>query len=338
VKLPRRFGDPLEVYPVMGRLAIALREKLEFRFWSLLLDLARKTGRRVNHVTVSLDDLSVLGIESVRTLNRYVDRASQLGYVRSAIYLGGGYWRVYFTGQLAMNMKLRQRAESAGVMNSDEWDRRKVFIAAADFASIARFEGAVFAGWVSVAKGNQRRATWAVLQDMWGVTRPAMEHWIASVGTVKRFENWGNVDAESIVHLTTQAMGETHIQQGKYKRSPRTFFQRGNTWHTSPDFAARGLARQMFSDVQIDQPTMYAGEGAAKRLRSTRHSDDLIRATKQMLTTQASEARTNFDEWRTFDRESRYRPSETLYYAQARYIRRSGKAVQIWHCAPAVVS
>ena len=94
----------------------------------------------------------------------------------------------------------------------------------------------------------------------------------------------------------------------------------------------------MFADVQIDQPTMYAGEGAAKRL-SQRHSDDLeINATRHMLIAQAHEDRTNFTDWQLYDREKRYRQSETLYYAQARYVRRSGKAVQIWHCAPAVAS
>src|SRR5690348_10489705 len=172
----------IEVWPVMGRLAIALRETVVFRFWCLLLHLARQQagGRRINNVIINVDDLAICGVKHRRTMRRYLDKAKNLGYIRGAVALGDDQYRVYFTGQKRMAAQLERRANTEKIMNSDEWDRRKLFITLSDFARVTKFSGAIFASWLAVAINHERRVTWEYMCQMWTVTRQSIEAWIAT--------------------------------------------------------------------------------------------------------------------------------------------------------------
>jgi hypothetical protein len=326
-----RMTDRIEVWPVMGRLAIALRETVVFRFWCILLHLARiqSGGKPINNVIVHLDDLLICDVEHPRTMRRYLDRAMALGYVRGFIPLGDDRWQVWFTGQALLAASLESRASSKGIMNSDEWDRRKLFITPSDFAQITKFSGAIFASWLAVAIDHERRITWEYLSLMWGVSRQAVEAWIVADGSIYRIENWGITHHPYIADfddphiLLNESTGEYH-------------FQRANTYgveNASDRFAAQGKVWAI--NGLAGQPSLSTGErGSASQRGSnavTRHSARPIQNDPYAPT--PSELRTNYRKPSAFSKQRNRKPSEALYLL--RYVsvgfRRSGRARRVWH-------
>lgn len=329
--------DQIEVWPVMGRLAIALRETVIFRFWCLLLHLARKQagGRRINNVTLGIDDLHICDVFSARTMRRYLDKAVSLGYVRGFVPLGDNVWRVYFTGQKRMAANLQVRAESAKIMNSDEWDRRKLFIGFAEFAQITKFSGAIFASWIAVAIDHERRATWEYLCKMWGVSRQAIEAWIAADGSIRRFENWAVTRVPYMLFDESQWHGQYNDHTGNFH------IQRGNTYaveNANARFAAQGQIWQIngVAGQSILSTDQRGNDSDASPLisRHTRHSARPIQNDPDAPS--AAEMRTNFTKPRAFSKRRNRQHTSGLYLLTAEVVSlsRFGKARRIWHYSP----
>ena len=331
--------DRIEVWPVMGRLAIALRETLVFRFWCILLHLARKQsgGRRINNVIISLDDLAICDVKHPRTLRRYLDRALALGYVRGFMPLGDDTYQVWFTGQVRLAAALQSRASAAGIMNSDEWDRRKLFIAPADFAQITKFSGAIFASWLAVAIDHERRITWEYLSLLWGVTRQAVEAWLSADGSIYRIENWG------ITRAPYKLSDESHVLHNDH--TGEYHFQRGNTYgvaNASERFAAQGQIWKI--NGVAGQPILStderrSGESSAFISRHTRHSARPIQSNPDAPT--PSELRTNYRKPRAYSKWRNRKPYAALYLLRSESVgllRHSGNGRRTWHYSAPLIA
>jgi hypothetical protein len=324
--------DRIEVWPVMGRLAIALRETVVFRFWCILLHLARQQsgGRRINNVIACLDDLQICGLISPRTLRRYLVRAKELGYVRGFIALGDDTYRIYFTGQKRVAKQLQTRAESKKIMNAEEWDRRKLFITFSDFAQITKFSGSIFASWLGVAIDYERRVTWEYLRYMWTVSRQSMEAWIATQPDIYRIENWGitsipyQKDGTSWHGLLNEESGEYHIQRGNtygVKNASQRFAAQGQIWNIN------GASGQSILS------TCQGGSTSASPLTSRHNRHSARPPQNNPDAPKPRELRRNFKSGRAFAKQRDRLPTEPLYkhlYDSIQLRHYAGKARRVW--------
>lgn len=249
---PRRYSpEDLHYWPVMARKAIALRLTTSYRLWITLSNINRLQGGD-GWIELSPAFLAACAENSgvsLKTIQRAIERG-ETGPVRfwERCARRGGVW-LRLVRQEKIGVALSRAAFDAGIHDPFEADKYKCAIQWSLLtASIQAFEAAMFAGWVSIRRGQEYRITIRVLETAWRRSRPIFYEWFRIAG-VSIANNWGHDDT-----------GSDSVPQADYYRygARREVFQRGNTY-TAPDRRiARGKSRAI--RASINQQRLTCGD------------------------------------------------------------------------------
>ena len=255
----------IELWPTLGRLAIAGGVSPTFRLWCLLAQWSREAGG-VPWVEWNKETYQRIG-SILHITPRTVKRLGLSG--------GGGFWeikqgRLWRFGAWQVYQFLKQAARDRGVAGWDEPNRRKVFIPIGKLASLESFHAACFHAWLCDRRNNEYQATWKVLLPLWKRTRKVLNDWMQLEG-ITRHENWGerpigrqrghnvfDVIADEVTgnpNLVVQKRGQLYLM-----------WQRGNTYAGRLEKARRGA----FKRLNVHSVAAPAGEsGDTPEMAST---------------------------------------------------------------------
>lgn len=311
-----------EIFPVLGRLCLALGEGRAYRLWSLLSQWNRDyTGS--GSVFLSYQDADALGLTGSRSLARTLTTALQLGYISGFVTLDGSGWRVFLSSAKRLNRLVRARAEAAAIGEFYERERGKVYIPLADFADWQTFCGAIFDSWIAVRPDQSMRISGVELERLWGKCRQTVSSWRNAAKRTTRVTNWGSKDISTSAEPDPTFDPEySHGFTGDYKGSPVFIYRRSNTYISNAPRAARGVTRK-FSRYGV-QPDSSGVVGQTYQSWDT----DGPTPTGELW-------RSNFHDYSAFIRAHSDRRG-TLHYLASRIKRGASPVSQMWVVSVAI--
>ncbi len=328
-------SEQIEVWPVMGRLAIALKEGRAYRLWSYLNQLSRLAywrGEPTEYVYLTVDDWKVIGSgkKSLKAFQYQLMEARQLGYIREIVPVDDHCWRVYIASMKRVQANLRIRAAAAGVALPHEPERGRVIVSVECLSSWLGFCGEMFSAWAAWGEGNSRTVPGyseiegrITTEDLWRVTRQQILKWRKHSQSLTARRNWGTQEGHRKGdQATARKYSDGYSQAGFNSKRPfkgrdYRYWVRPLSHQSSLTRSSKGQARYL---PKYDQPDLTDGMHplSSSQQHPIGHSDNTWDTDAPKPCKRRHAERINFESEKVFSQERRARPTEPLYLMVSR--------------------
>lgn len=242
-----RGPDVVRYNPTLARLSLALKLGPAYRLYVYLMHRTRARGGANLY---RLSDCPTGPGFSMARLRQLADQGENIYW---KVARQDQDWTLILISQATTGITLASLASESGIMNPDETSFFTCFVSLdLLLGNLRPLYAEFFAGWLTLRKNSRYRATWGVLEKLWGRSRSGLLAWLNLAG-IQRDSNYGYRDIGPAKPgypqngFITPDDGESATWLVVYQGRIYQYWQRGNTYQADPTnrVGSQGRSRQI---------------------------------------------------------------------------------------------